>query len=45
MNGNVFVYDFVALARTKLVKENEPKNNPKDFPNRREPSNELYTLL
>jgi len=35
----------VALARSKLVKENEPEEIPKEFPSRREPSNELYTLL
>ena len=29
----------VALARTKLAKENEPEEIPKEFPSRREPSN------
>jgi hypothetical protein len=29
----------VALARTKLVKENEPEENPQDFPSTHRPSN------
>jgi len=28
---------------TKLVKENEPEEIPKEFPSRLVPSNELYT--
>jgi len=30
------------LARTKLAKENEPEENPKDFPSTQSTSNELY---
>ena len=29
----------VALARSKLVKENEPKENPQDFPSTHRTSN------
>lgn len=29
----------VALARTKLVKENESEENPQDFPSTHKPSN------
>jgi len=29
----------VVLARTKLAKENEPEEIPKEFPSRRVPSN------
>jgi len=43
MHHNVFVYDFVALSRTKITKENEPEDNQKDFPKRHRTSNELYT--
>jgi hypothetical protein len=30
---------FVALARTKLAKENEPEENPQDFPSTHRTSN------
>jgi len=33
----------VALARTKLTKENEPEEIPQELPSRLEPSNWLYT--
>jgi len=35
----------VVLARTKLVKENEPEENPKKFLSIRKRNNELYALL
>jgi hypothetical protein len=35
----------VALAGTKLAKENEPEENPQDFPSTHRTSNLLYTLL
>jgi len=35
----------VALARTNLAKENEPEENPQDFPSMHKLSNWLYMLL
>ena len=36
---NVFVYGQLRWLATKLIKENEPEEIPKEFPSRREPSN------
>jgi hypothetical protein len=45
MTPNVFVYGTLFWFRTKLAKENEPEENPQDFPSTHKVNNGLYTLL
>ena len=42
---NVFVYGTLFWFSTKLAKENEPEENPQDFPSTHKVNNGLYTLL
>ena len=43
--ANVFVYGTLFWFSTKLAKENEPEENPQDFPSTHKVNNGLYTLL
>ena len=46
MFANVFVYDYVVLARTKLTKRNQTRGKfRRNFPSTHKLNNELYTLL
>ena len=45
MKAKVFVHGALFGSATNLAKENEPEENPQDFPSTHKVNNVLYTLL